>query len=450
MREQTEKRKESKSRAVANSITQKKNNVKQGFGFVDNRPAAVAQTKLSEMANSSLQISRLSAFQELVNDSSQTKQVAQLQEMAEQYSASPEQHIHKNERRNLDAGLSKSAYHYQTPNQLSIQRMLRRKGGTDSHEKNTAPSESDKAEKTATKSKSKEELWFEEGSKGPVFIIGEGERLFQGSKEHFDITNPDYRPYGMYLARNPYQKAYKYDEKSLFVKAAAKYVLIATEPLTLTQVRTYSNDDNKDRLPKMMEGARSIGRDGVMDNLGKESQINVSTDSVKTKLKLSLSPEIDEQIAKLVAAKNDGKTIDEDGSFKGLAIKAARLNDTEKVDTEADFSHFNPETGWFDTDREGLEKHSAKRKKQQEKFSHFNPDTEWFDTDWNGLYEEKLKYKEVKAVPEDKMIEEFGKDWKKFNQIGSESLTDKHGYKWNVVYFNEFTSEYFLEQVPNR
>jgi hypothetical protein len=49
---QVEKPKENKSRPVANSIGQKKSNVKQGFGFVDNRPEAVVQRKLKEMVNS--------------------------------------------------------------------------------------------------------------------------------------------------------------------------------------------------------------------------------------------------------------------------------------------------------------------------------------------------------------------------------------------------------------
>ncbi|MPY23405.1 hypothetical protein [Shewanella sp. YLB-07] len=43
MYEQVEKPKENKNRAVANSGTQKKNKVKQGFGFVDNRPDSVVQ-----------------------------------------------------------------------------------------------------------------------------------------------------------------------------------------------------------------------------------------------------------------------------------------------------------------------------------------------------------------------------------------------------------------------
>jgi len=49
MYEQVEKPKENKSRAVANSVTQKKSNVKQGFGFVDNRPEAIVQKKQKEL-----------------------------------------------------------------------------------------------------------------------------------------------------------------------------------------------------------------------------------------------------------------------------------------------------------------------------------------------------------------------------------------------------------------
>lgn len=53
MYEQVEKPKENKSRAIANSVSQKKSIVKQGFGFVDNRPKAIAQRKLQEIAKSS-------------------------------------------------------------------------------------------------------------------------------------------------------------------------------------------------------------------------------------------------------------------------------------------------------------------------------------------------------------------------------------------------------------
>jgi len=47
---QVEKPKENKSRVVANAVTQKKINTKQGFGFLDNRPEAVKQRKLQEIA----------------------------------------------------------------------------------------------------------------------------------------------------------------------------------------------------------------------------------------------------------------------------------------------------------------------------------------------------------------------------------------------------------------
>ena len=42
---QVEKPKDYKSRIVANSVAQKKSNVTQGFGFVDNRPKSIAQRK---------------------------------------------------------------------------------------------------------------------------------------------------------------------------------------------------------------------------------------------------------------------------------------------------------------------------------------------------------------------------------------------------------------------
>jgi len=53
MYEQIEKPKENKSRAIVNSVTQKKSNVKYGFGFVDNRPESIAQRKMQSQANMS-------------------------------------------------------------------------------------------------------------------------------------------------------------------------------------------------------------------------------------------------------------------------------------------------------------------------------------------------------------------------------------------------------------
>jgi hypothetical protein len=48
MYERLEKPKENRSRAFANSVTQKKSDVKQGFGFVDNRPEVITHNKLQE------------------------------------------------------------------------------------------------------------------------------------------------------------------------------------------------------------------------------------------------------------------------------------------------------------------------------------------------------------------------------------------------------------------
>lgn len=48
---QVEKTKENKSSAVANSVRQKKSNTKQGFGFVDNWPEAIAQRRLLDSKN---------------------------------------------------------------------------------------------------------------------------------------------------------------------------------------------------------------------------------------------------------------------------------------------------------------------------------------------------------------------------------------------------------------
>ncbi len=67
---QVEKPKENKSRAVANSVAQKKPGEKQGFGFVDNRPEAVAQRKLHELAKNSPQVKQTAQLQAMAVDSS--------------------------------------------------------------------------------------------------------------------------------------------------------------------------------------------------------------------------------------------------------------------------------------------------------------------------------------------------------------------------------------------
>jgi len=67
---QVEKSKESKSQSVANSVTQKKSNVKQGLGFVDNRPEAVAQRKLQEMAKNCSDVNSTAQLQRDISSSS--------------------------------------------------------------------------------------------------------------------------------------------------------------------------------------------------------------------------------------------------------------------------------------------------------------------------------------------------------------------------------------------
>ena len=68
-----EKPKENKSKSVANAIGQKKSIGKQGFRFVDNRPEAVAQRKLQEMANNNQIIKSTHKVTQLVSKISPLK-----------------------------------------------------------------------------------------------------------------------------------------------------------------------------------------------------------------------------------------------------------------------------------------------------------------------------------------------------------------------------------------
>ncbi len=67
---QVNKSHENKSRAVANSVAQKKSNVKPGFGFVDNRPEAVAQRIPQEMAKNSPQVKQAAQSQSMATNKS--------------------------------------------------------------------------------------------------------------------------------------------------------------------------------------------------------------------------------------------------------------------------------------------------------------------------------------------------------------------------------------------
>jgi len=76
-----DKTQENKSQSAANTVYQKKSGGEATFQFVDNRPEAIAQRKLQEMAN----------------NNPQAKKAAQLQTMADNYSARQQHPIQKKE-----------------------------------------------------------------------------------------------------------------------------------------------------------------------------------------------------------------------------------------------------------------------------------------------------------------------------------------------------------------
>lgn len=71
-----------KSQSLANEVSQKQSGGVSTLQFVDNRPEAVAQRKLQQIANNSPQAKPLITFQKMVNTSPQAKQTAQLQAVA--------------------------------------------------------------------------------------------------------------------------------------------------------------------------------------------------------------------------------------------------------------------------------------------------------------------------------------------------------------------------------
>jgi hypothetical protein len=68
MNTHADKSQENKSQSVSNEVAQKQGGAESTFQFVDNRPEAVAQRKLQEMANNSPRALQLKAFQEMANN----------------------------------------------------------------------------------------------------------------------------------------------------------------------------------------------------------------------------------------------------------------------------------------------------------------------------------------------------------------------------------------------
>lgn len=69
-----DKTQENKRQSVSNSESQTKSSGESDSQFVDNRPEAVAQKKLHEMANNSSRVSQMKSFQEMSKSSAQDKQ----------------------------------------------------------------------------------------------------------------------------------------------------------------------------------------------------------------------------------------------------------------------------------------------------------------------------------------------------------------------------------------
>lgn len=97
MNTHADKTQENKSQSVANEVSQMQSVGESTFQFVDNRPEAIAQRKLQEMANNSPRVLQLRSFQEMANNSPQAKQATQLQAMLDNYSAQQQQSIQKKE-----------------------------------------------------------------------------------------------------------------------------------------------------------------------------------------------------------------------------------------------------------------------------------------------------------------------------------------------------------------
>lgn len=82
MNTHADKKSENKSQAIANSLPKLQSNGKFAFLFVDNKPEAVAQREMHELANNSPQVSQLRSLQQMANNSPQAKQAGQMQALA--------------------------------------------------------------------------------------------------------------------------------------------------------------------------------------------------------------------------------------------------------------------------------------------------------------------------------------------------------------------------------
>ena len=97
MNTHADKTQENKSQSVSDGTSQIQGGGESTFQFVDNRPEAIAQRKLQEMANNSPQALQIKTIQDMAKNSPQVKQAAQLQSMADNHSAQQQESIQKKE-----------------------------------------------------------------------------------------------------------------------------------------------------------------------------------------------------------------------------------------------------------------------------------------------------------------------------------------------------------------
>lgn len=76
MSSHADKTRENKSQSVANEVARKQSGEKSTFQFVDNRPEAIAQRELQEMADSSPQAMSMQAVQQMADNSTQSQKQA--------------------------------------------------------------------------------------------------------------------------------------------------------------------------------------------------------------------------------------------------------------------------------------------------------------------------------------------------------------------------------------
>lgn len=88
-----DKTEEKKKQSALNGNAQIQRGGESTYQFFENRPEAIAQRKLQEMANNSPKVLQLRAIQLIANKSRQTKQVAQFQAVSNSVTASPIQRI---------------------------------------------------------------------------------------------------------------------------------------------------------------------------------------------------------------------------------------------------------------------------------------------------------------------------------------------------------------------